>query len=57
MLAPELGIPAGMIDKAYNYINKGEKMKTIASNVNKIVQGIRNAPGTVSKTLWIIKNE
>ena len=39
-----------MIDKAYDYLNKGEAMYKKASDVNKIVQGIGNVPGTTSNT-------
>ena len=45
VVAPELGIPAGMINKAYDYLNKGEAMYKKASDVNKIVQGIGDVPG------------
>ena len=37
-----------MIDKAYDYLNKGENMYKKASDVNKIVQGIKDVPGTTS---------
>ena len=44
-VAPEFGIPAEMIDKAYDYLNKGEAMYKKASDVTKIVQGIGDVPG------------
>ena len=52
-LAPEIGIPAAMIGKAYDYMNKGENVYKKAQGLNKIVQSLPSVGGIKKNPLML----